>query len=340
MTELETDRMPDAAFYEAFEEEERELRNVLPEGRSYFFTWKTIQESGHSAPPAKIISVRTQSALPPSWADAIDGIITRSTGYDHVAAYRDAYAKDLKAAYLPDYAARAVAEQAMLLWAACARNLKMQCSSFDSFHRDGLTGREIQGKTLLVAGVGRIGSQIVRIGRGLDMKVLGVDLKSNEGLKKETGVEYLSFEDGVPQADIIACTLPLTSSTKALFSKSLLSKAKKGAIFVNVGRGEVAPSEALLDALESGILSGVGLDVYDQEQSLAAVLRDGASLSDLKGAAASSVTATLKLHAHPKAILAPHNAFNTVESVARKSKHTAMNMESYFKTGRFLTPLP
>ena len=69
------------------EEEEIELRKVLPAEYDYFFTWKTIQESGHIMPPADIISTRTQSAIPLSWADRLKGIITRSTGYDHISAY-------------------------------------------------------------------------------------------------------------------------------------------------------------------------------------------------------------------------------------------------------------
>ena len=330
----------EAAFYEAFEEEERELRQLLPKGHRYLFTWKTIQESGHKLPVARLISTRTQSAFPPSWAGALDAIITRSTGYDHVSAYISAHAPGLKAAYLPDYAARAVAEQAMILWASCLRNLKTQMDCFPRFHRDGLTGREIQRKTILVAGVGRIGSEIADIAHGLGMRVLGVDLVRNEPLVRRTGMEYCSFEDGVPQADIIACALPLTKLTKGLFSGGLLSKAKPGCVFVNVSRGEISPSETLLELLDKGLLYGVGLDVYDQEKGLVSVLRDGAKCESLAKDAASSVDATLKLMRHPKAILLPHNAFNTEESVHRKSMHTALNLDEYFKTGRFLTPVP
>lgn len=330
----------DAAFYEAFEEEERELRQLLPKGHRYFFTWKTIQESGHKEPVSRLISTRTQSAFPPSWGKELDGIITRSTGYDHVTAYVSAHARGLKAAYLPDYAARAVAEQAMILWASCLRRLKTQMDCFPRFHRDGLTGREMLRKTILVAGVGRIGSEVVDIAHGLRMRALGVDLLPNETLAKRTGLAYCSFEEGVPQADIIVCALPLTKLTKGLFGKDLLSKSKPGCVFVNVSRGEISPSEALLELLDAGHLYGVGLDVFDQEKGLVSVLRDGAACDALSAPAASSVAATLSLMRHPKAILLPHNAFNTEESVHRKSVGTALNVEEYFKSGGFLTPTP
>jgi len=330
----------EAAFYEAFEEEELELKELLPKGHNYFFTWKTIQESGHKEPVARVISTRTQSAFPPAWAKTLDGIITRSTGYDHVSAYVSACAPGLKAAYLPDYAARAVAEQAMILWSSCLRNLKLQMECFPSFHRDGLTGREVLRKTILVAGVGRIGSEIADIAHGLRMRVLGVDLVPDEALAARTGMEYCSFEDGVPQADVIACALPLTSLTKGLFGLELLSKAKPGCVFANVSRGEISPSEALLELLDKGVLYGVGMDVYDQEKGLVSVLRDGAKAEGLPKDVRASVDATLKLMRHPKAILLPHNAFNTEESVRRKSQRTAENLVEYFKNGSFLTPVP
>ncbi|NOY75053.1 MAG: hypothetical protein GXP32_04595 [Kiritimatiellaeota bacterium] len=165
-----------AAFFEAFDEEERILKSLLPNELECFFTWRTIQEAGGERPPAPIVSVRTQSALPTDWAEGIDAIITRSTGYDHVTEFLSRTNAEIDAAYLPDYAGRAVAEQAMLLWTALLRKLELQRASFDAFHRDDLTGRELVGRALTVVGVGRIGSQIVDVAQGLKMDVAGVDI--------------------------------------------------------------------------------------------------------------------------------------------------------------------
>jgi len=329
----------DVVFYEAFKEEEAILRAVLPEGHSYLFTWQTIQESGHDSPPGRIVSVRTQSRMPLDWAAQIDGIITRSTGYDHVSDYLSRCGIPLKAAYLPEYAARAVAEQAMILWSSCLRFVKQQQRSFSSFHRDDLTGHEIKGRAIVVAGVGRIGSQIVDIAHGLGMTPIGIDLKPNPALERKYGLKYMPWNEALPLADVLACALPLTSTTKNLIDANMLSKIKKGAVFVNVGRGEISPSEDLLPLLESGALSGVGLDVYDHEKEVAAVLRDGAALASVPDNARRGVEAVLKLHEHPRAILTPHNAFNTVESVERKSRETAANLSAYFASGEFLSPV-
>jgi len=229
----------EVAFYEAFEEEELFLRKLLPSGHKYFFTWKTIQESGHLLPPARVISTRTQSQFPMEWAAHLDGILTRSTGYDHVSAYLKKTGARLKAAYLPDYAARAVAEQALMLWMALIRNLTLQRESFTSFHRDGLSGGEVHGRTMLVIGVGRIGSQVLDIAHGLGMKVLGVDIVPRRELTEKYGLRYLSIEEGLPLADIAVCAVPLTELTIHWLDKKLLSGVKKGAIFINIARGEI-----------------------------------------------------------------------------------------------------
>lgn len=330
----------EVAFYEAFEEEAEQLKKLLPAGHKYFFTWKSIQESGHEKPVAGIISTRTQSKFPPAWIDLIDGIITRSTGYDHVSAYFKECGKKVKAAYLPEYAARAVAEQAMIHWTALLRVLPKQLDCMKTFHRDGLTGREIQGRTIAVCGVGRIGSQIVDIAHGLGMKVIGVDILPRPELcSKYPDFKYAPLDEAIASADIAVCALPLTDSTRGILDKTRLGRIRKGAIFVNIARGEISPTEDLLELLEAGILSGVGLDVYDCEKDIAAVLRDGADISSIPENRRKSVAAALTLMKHPQAILTPHNAFNTDESVYRKSLETAKNLEKYFSTGSFISPV-
>ena len=326
-----------AAFFEAFDEEERILRELLPKDNEYFFTWKTIQESDETLPPAPVISVRTQSLLPNEWADDIDAVITRSTGYDHVTAYRESIGKRINAAYLPDYAGRAVAEQAMLLWTALLRKLELQRVSFKTFCRDNMTGRELVGRRITVVGVGRIGSQIVDVAMGLRMEVKGVDIAPRE----IRGLEYVYLREGVERADILVCALPLTRETRGMLNHQLLKNMPAGSIFVNIARGEISPTRDLLRLLKEGALSGVGLDVFEYEKELATVLRDGSTPEEiLDSEARESVEAVLELRNRNDAILTPHNAFNTMESVERKSQDTVDNLSSYLDTGKFLTPVP
>ena len=186
----------DVFFYEAFEEEEASLRRLVLPGLRVGFVPSTIQEHGDAHPPAPIISIRTQSEIPLSWASELKAIIARTTGYDHLKTYKDATGSKLPCGHLPKYCSRAVAEQAMVLWMSLLRKVPAQIEHFKTFDRDGLTGLECEGKNLLVVGVGNIGSEIVRIGAGLGMKVRGVDI-----VRRHTAVDYISIEEGLPSED-------------------------------------------------------------------------------------------------------------------------------------------
>src|ERR1041385_2609055 len=157
----------DVYFYEAFAEEEESLRRHLPANVRAGFTSKTVQESGDAKPSAPLISIRTQSIVPNEWAGELAGILARATGYDGLKQYLAATGVDVVCGYLPLYCARAVAEQAMLLWMTLLRKLPDQIRQFTTFQRDGLTGHECEHKHLLVVGVGNIGAEVVMIGKGL-----------------------------------------------------------------------------------------------------------------------------------------------------------------------------
>ena len=131
----------DVFFYEAFEEEEKAIRHYLPADIQAGFSWKTIQEYGNPLPAAPLISIRTQSVIPLEWASKLSGILTRSTGYDHLTTYQKECGKSVQCGYLPLYCNRAVAEQAMLMWMAILRKLPQQVQNFATFYRDGITGQ-------------------------------------------------------------------------------------------------------------------------------------------------------------------------------------------------------
>ena len=321
--------MNDVHFYEAFEEEAEALRRLLPSHITADYTDLTIQEAGHAEPPAKLISIRTQSQIPLGWAGSLAGILSRSTGYDHLTAYAAATGAEIGLGYLPLYCHRAVAEQAMLLWMACLRRLPRQIGQFHRFHRDGITGLECQGRTLAVVGVGHICGEVCRIGRALGMRVLGVDRD-----QKHEDVVYLDPSDALPQADVVVCAMDLNESSRDYFDAARLSQFRPGAVFVNVSRGELSPSAPLLEALKAGRLGAVALDVYNHEAALAVALRSGEPSADAE------VRAALELAARDDAICTPHNAFNTLEAVERKSEHSVQQIAAFLDGGHFMWPAP
>ena len=322
----------DAFFYEAFAEEaERLLHYAAAAGLRVGHSPLTIQETGHAAPPAPVVSLRTQSIFPPAWAPHLRGILTRSTGYDHLFAYRDAVGGACPPlGYLPLYCVRAVAEQALLLWTALLRRLPRQLAEFDRFRRDHLTGRENPGKTLALFGVGHIGYEIWRIATALGLIVRGVD-----PVRRHADVAYAEPAEALAQADIVVCAMNLTPRNRGYFTRDVLAQTPRRPILVNVARGEFTPAAVLEAALDDGLLSGVALDVFNEEATLAPALRtgDAAALSP-------DNQALLRLRKRHDVLLTPHNAFNTIEAVERKSEQSIRTLLQFRKTGQFLWPVP
>ncbi|MGV8056478.1 MAG: NAD(P)-dependent oxidoreductase [Smithellaceae bacterium] len=314
----------DIFFYEAFAEEEKALKELLGSSFTCNYTSRTIQETGHLFPPARIISIRTQSIIPADWADNIGGILSRTTGYDHLAAYLAKTKKDLPCGYLEEYATRAVAEQAIMLMMSLARKLPQQMKKFASFARDGLTGAECAGKNLLVVGVGRIGSQIASIAAGIGMNVKGVDI-----VAKHPHVTYIDQAEGIRWADVVICAMNLTDENKGYFFYNKLRQARKGLIFINIARGEHSPAADLLKLLQEDHLGGVGLDVYENEPAVAVSLRNTAVPQSLESAILH------EMMNYPNVIFTPHNAFNTLQAVERKARFTIEQINYFFEHNDF-----
>lgn len=319
--------MIDVVFYEVFAEERKALKKFLSRSIRARFVSKAVQERGERRPSARLISVRTQSRIPPEWAEHLGGIFTRSQGYDHLVAYRRAAGENVACGYIKEYCSRAVAEQAALVMMALLRKFKKQMISFGAFSRDGLTGRECRGRHALVVGVGNIGKEIAAIAGGLGMTVKGVDPR--RGVK---GLGYVALAKGLPWADVVFCACPLTEKTKMMLDYNMLRKVKKGAIFVNVGRGEISPVKDLARLLSEGVLGGIGLDVFDEEHSLADSLR--ARRADARA------RRILRLKDKGNVIFAPHNAFNTHEALEEKARLSAEAIRHFLRRGTFPDPVP
>jgi D-lactate dehydrogenase len=311
-------------FYEAFEEEASSLKKFLGNQLKYDLTDKTIQEAGHVNPPARLISIRTQSIIPFEWADKLDGVLSRSTGYDHLKKYLGTIETPLPCGYLEEYSTRAVAEHATLLMMTLIRRLPRQMVQFKSFNRDGLTGSECAGKNLLVVGVGRIGSEIAAIGSALSMNVGGVDV-----IKRHKNINYVGKEEGIVWADVVICSMNLTNENHNYFSYDFLKQAKRGVYFINIARGEHAPLSDLLRLVKENHLGGLGLDVFEDEANVAVALRSGNTGTFTKAQIIGS------LLQYPNVLFTPHNAFNTLEAVQRKSQMSINEILHFLKNKDF-----
>lgn len=318
-------RQTHVAFYEVFTEEADLLRSALPANIRATYTACSAQETDTARPPAPLVCIRTQSKIPVRWLPHLKGILTRSTGYDHLMRYRRA---NLALGYLPEYCVRAVAEQALLLALALLRKLPQQMRQFNTFDRNGLTGAELKGRTLTVVGVGRIGGEIARIGAALGMRVLGVDI-----VRRHADVTYVSPAQGLRQADVIICAMNLTAQNHHYFDRHVWRRVRPGTVFVNIARGELAPVADLLWALKNGRLGGVGLDVFEDEGETALALRRGAG-------SRGQLRQLRELAGYPNVILTPHNAFNTEEALRRKVDQTVQEVVRFLRGEGFTWPVP
>lgn len=134
------------------------------------------------------------------------------------------------------------------------------------WEKKGLMGIELQGRTLGLIGVGRIGGRVAELCRAFGMKVVVYDPYVDAARAREIGATKVETPaEVVQQADFISVHVPLTPETKHLVNADLLQQAKKGSYFLNVARGGIIDEKALFDSIKSGHVGGCGLDTFEAE---------------------------------------------------------------------------
>jgi phosphoglycerate dehydrogenase-like enzyme len=181
-------------------------------------------------------------------------------------------AKKVRLASAAGVNARAVAEHAIALVLAMVRRLPEARDNQHARTWRGMIGDlgqredELSGKTLLVVGMGRIGSHLARLARAFDMKVIGIRRDPAQGANGADSIHAMGdLVKLVPQADFVALTCALTAETTGLMSKAAFAAMKPSAIFVNVARGKVADEAALVETMKAGRIWGAALDVTADE---------------------------------------------------------------------------
>jgi len=123
----------------------------------------------------------------------------------------------------------------------------------------------IQGTTLGLVGLGRIGRAVATRAVGLGMKVLAFDPFPNREFAEQWGIELVDFETLLPRSDYVSLHLPMGQETRHIINKSTLARMKPGSVLINTARGLLVDETALIEALRSGHLRGAGLDVFEVE---------------------------------------------------------------------------
>jgi len=162
------------------------------------------------------------------------------------------------------------AEHTVALMMSLARNIPAGDSSMKvgKWDRKLLVGTELNGKTLGLIGLGRIGQEVARRALGLQMKVIGYDPYVSQDQLVVKDIEVQSLEDTLLQSDVISLHLPRTEDTLNLISTPELEKMKTSAMLINCARGGLVNESDLAHALDSGIIAGAAVDVYTSEPAV------------------------------------------------------------------------
>lgn len=160
-----------------------------------------------------------------------------------------------------------VAEHTMALILALSRNIPRAVESVRrrEWTKSRFFGTELRRKTLGLIGFGRVGTQVAVRAQAFGMRILAADPVASASRCEEMGVELVSLDELLGAADVISLHVPLMADTYHLIGRQELERMKPGALLINCARGEVLDEKALLEALQSGRLAGVALDVFEQE---------------------------------------------------------------------------
>lgn len=255
-------------------------------------------------------------------------IATRSTGFDHID-LETCKEKGIQVSNVPFYGENTVAEHTFALILSLSRNIHRTYvrTINNNFSLENLQGFDLKGKTLGVIGTGRIGLHVIRMAKGFGMNILAFDINKNEFLEEILEFKYVSLEDVLQNSDIISLHAPLNNSTYHLINKNNIHLIKKGAILINTARGGLVETEALLEALDKGILSGAGLDVFEGEEY---ILEEGCKLhDDYSQDVKRLIEQNCSLLHRENVVITPHNAFNSKEAVERIFKTTIENIKGF-----------
>lgn len=203
------------------------------------------------------------------WKYGVRYLALRSAGYNHVD-LEAAKSIGFQVAYVPEYSPYAVAEHAVTLMMALNRKLiKAHHRVRDlNFSLQGLIGFDMNGKTVGIIGTGRIGGVVAKILHGFGCRLLAFDRQEDQELIEKYQVDYTDLDTLCQESDIITLHVPLNDQTHYIINKKRIAQMKSRVMLINTSRGALVDTKAVIDALKTGHIGFLGLDVYEEEKGL------------------------------------------------------------------------
>jgi len=247
-------------------------------------------------------------------------VALRSAGFNHV---------DLVAAEelgvtvmrVPAYSPYAVAEHTVGLILSLNRKIHRSYNRVreGNFALDGLLGFDLHGTTIGIIGTGRIGVVFAQIMKGFGCRLLAYDLYPSQEAR-DLGVEYVDLSDLYARSDIISLHCPLTPDTYHIIDEKALAQVKPGVMLINTSRGALVDTAAVIEALKSGQVRYLGLDVYEEEEDL--------FFEDLSGEVIQD-DLFARLLTFPNVLVTGHQAFFTRNALQRIAETTIGNITAF-----------
>jgi len=274
----------------------------------------TAEELVKTIPDYEAVIVRSRTKITSDIISAgkrLKVIGRAGAGLDNVD-QKAAGASKIKVYNTPDALTNAVSELVIGLIISLSRGICLGDAGVKrgEWPKGGLLGKEVRGKTIGVVGMGRIGRRVAELADALGMEVLYYDIINipNE-VVKQFNLRFRDVDTLLSESDFVTIHVPLTPTTKHFINKERISKMKKGSYLINASRGAVIDEKALINALNTGLLQGAALDVFEVEPP-------GKS----------------ELTCHPNVVCTPHIGAQTVEAQEIAATGIAEKIIEYFKT--------
>lgn len=246
-------------------------------------------------------------------------VITATSGFDHID-LNETQRRKLTVMYTPEANAASACELTWALALACTRRIPEAHRAVKSgeWRREALLGRQLEGKTYGVVGLGRIGGRVARIAQAFGMKLVAFDPYRDTEHFEKYGAQRLGLEELFRVSDYVSLHVPASPETNGMIHRYLLDAANRGLILVNTSRGPVVSEQDLCEALTMGWIAGAGLDVFEREP-----LPRHSNLLNFSNV-----------------VLSPHIGATTTEAFGRASREAAEKLIVFVEKKAITDPLP
>jgi D-lactate dehydrogenase len=253
--------------------------------------------------------------------NSIRYIATRSVGTDHIDLVA-AKQLGIEVGNVPSYSPYSIAEHSIGMMLTLNRKLILADENAHQYQFDlaPLIGYDMHGKTVGIIGLGEIGSIVTKILNGFGCKVLVYDVVKDYNKSLNLHFAYVSLESLLAESDIISLHVPFTPQTKYLINNETIAKMKDGVMLINTSRGGIVNTKDAIEALKTGKIAYLGLDVYENERG---VFFKNHSEEEVKD------QLLLELLSYQNVLVTGHQAFLTKEALTNIADKTIENLSDW-----------